>query len=193
MSARRVLATVVVVVVVAVAGCAQAGSGDGSGTRTGRDGTWSTEVGWPFSLGVRGRDAVVTISRNQVVALDTATGRERWRTDVNQVTHYEPALDGRTVLVSADDRFVAFERASGARRWETPVGEHAGGSVLTRVGSGPIALVTTERGLVAALDGRSRARRSGPNNCPATSGLLRPPMRPRAWAPCCGPAPTTRR
>ena len=87
------------------------------------------------------------------VALDTATGRERWRTDVNQVTHYEPVLDGRTVLVSADDRFVAFERASGARRWETPVGEHAGGSVLTRVATGPIALVTTERGFVASLDG----------------------------------------
>ena len=153
MRARRVVAAVVVVVVVAVAGCAQAGSRDGSGTRTGSDDTWSTEVGWPFSLGVRGRDAVVTISGNQVVALDTATGRERWRTDVNQVTHYEPALDAQTVLVSADDRFVAFERASGARRWETPVGEHAGGSVLTRVAIGPIALVTTERGFVASLDG----------------------------------------
>jgi outer membrane protein assembly factor BamB len=97
----------------------------------------------------------VTISRNQVVALHTATGRERWRTDVNQVTHYEPALDGRTVLVSADDRFVALERASGTRRWEAPVGEHGGGGVLTRVGSEPIALVTTERGFVAALDGRT--------------------------------------
>ena len=72
---------------------------------------------------------------------------------MNQVTHYEPVLDGRTVLVSADDRFVAFERASGARRWETPVGEHAGGSVLTGVATGPIALVTTERGFVASLDG----------------------------------------
>src|SRR5215211_847781 len=154
MSARRVLA--VAVVLVAVAGCAQAGeSAKGSENRSGRAGTWSTEVGWPFSLGVHGRDAVVTISRNQVVALDSATGRERWRTDVNQVTHYESAFDGRTVLVSADDRFVALERASGAHRWEAPVGEHAGGGVLTRVGSEPIALVTTERGLVAALDGRT--------------------------------------
>jgi hypothetical protein len=32
------------------------------------------QVSWPFSLGVRGRDAVVTISPNQVVALDSATG-----------------------------------------------------------------------------------------------------------------------
>jgi outer membrane protein assembly factor BamB len=153
MSARRVL--VGAVVVVFVAGCAWAESGKGSGGRSRRDETWSTQVDWPFSLGVRGRDAVVTVSRNQVVALHTATGRERWRTDVNQVTHYEPALDGRMVLVSADDRFVALERASGARRWEAPVGEHAGGGVLTRVGSQPIALVTTERGFVAALDGRS--------------------------------------
>jgi outer membrane protein assembly factor BamB len=153
MSGRRVLAAAAVVVI--VAGCAQAESGKGSGGRSRRDETWSTEVGWPFSLGVRGRDAVVTVSRNQVVALHSASGRERWRTDVNQVTHYEPALDGRTVLVSADDRFVALERASGARRWEAPVGEHAGGGVLTRVGSRPIALVTTERGFVAALDGHT--------------------------------------
>ena len=153
MSARQVVAAAVVVVI--STGCAQAGSGTVGGSRCGRDETWSTEVGWPFSLGVRGRDAVVTISRNQIVALHAATGRERWRTDVNQVTHYEPALDGRTVLVSADDRFVALERPSGALRWEAPVGEHAGGGVLTRVGSDAIALVTTERGFVAALDGRT--------------------------------------
>ena len=153
MTARRVLAAAVVVVT--VAGCAPAESGTGRGARHRRDQTWSTEVGWPFSLGVHGRDVVVTISRNQVVALDSRTGRERWRADVNQVTHYEPALDRRTVLVSADDRFVALERASGERRWEAPVGEHAAGGVLTRVGSEPIALVTTERGFVAAADGRT--------------------------------------
>src|SRR5215218_4931377 len=153
MSARRVLA--VAVVLVAVAGCAQAGEPAKGSENRSRAGTWSTEVGWPFSLGVHGRDAVVTISRNRVVALHSATGRERWRTDVNQVTHYESAFDGRTVLVSADDRFVALERASGARRWEAPVGEHAGGGALTRVGSEPVALVTTERGFVAALDGRT--------------------------------------
>jgi outer membrane protein assembly factor BamB len=153
MSARRVVAAAVVVVI--VAGCAPTGSGTAGGSRSRRDETWSTRVDWPFSLGVRGRDAVVTISRNQVVALHTATGCEHWRTDVNRVTHYEPALDGSTVLVSADDRFVALERASGTRRWEAPVGEHAGGGVLTRVGSEPIALVTTESGVVAAIDGRT--------------------------------------
>jgi outer membrane protein assembly factor BamB len=153
MSARRVLAAAVAVV--AIGGCAQSGSGNGSADRSRRGRAWSTEVGWPFSLGVQGRDAVVTVSENRVVALDTATGRDRWRTDVTRVTHYEPALDSHTVLVSADDRFIALERASGMRRWEAPVGEHAGGAVLTRVGSEPIALVTTERGLVAALDGRT--------------------------------------
>jgi len=153
MSARRVLAAATVVI--AVAGCAPAGSGNGraGGPRRGR--AWSAEVGWPFSLAIRGRDAVVTVSGNRVVALDSATGRERWRTDVTRVTHYEPALDGHTVLVSADDRFIALTRASGARRWEALVGEHAGGAVLTRVGSERIALVTTERGVVAALDGRT--------------------------------------
>jgi len=151
MSTRRVLAAAAVVV--AFAGCAQAGSGNGGAGGSGSGRSWSREVGWPFSLGVRGRDAVVTASGNRVVALESATGRERWRTDVTRVTHYEPALDGHTVLVSADDRFIALTRASGARRWEAPVGEHAAGAVLTRVGSEPIALVTTERGVVAALDG----------------------------------------
>src|SRR5205085_2572024 len=88
MSARRVLAAAVVVV--ALAGCAQPGSGDGGAGGSGSGRSWSREVGWPFSLGVRGRDAVVTVSGNRVVALESATGRERWRTDVARVTHYEP-------------------------------------------------------------------------------------------------------
>ena len=133
MSARRVLAAATVVA--AVAGCAQAGPGNGSAGGSGRGRAWSTEVGWPFSLAVRGRDAFVTVSGNRVVALDSATGRERWRTDVTRVTHYEPGLDDHTVLVSVDDRFIALTARSGARRWEAPVGEHAGGAVLTRVGS----------------------------------------------------------
>ena len=151
MSARRVFAAAMVVVT--VAGCTQAGSGDRNTGGARRRPAWSTEIGWPFSLGVQGRDAVVTVGGNRVVALDAATGRERWRSDVPRVTHYEPALDAHTVLVSADDRLIALERGSGARRWEVPVGEHAGGAVLTRAGTEPIALVTTERGLVAALDG----------------------------------------
>jgi outer membrane protein assembly factor BamB len=149
--AGRLLAAAAVALV--AAGCAHAGSSSGSGGVAARAVGWSTELNWPFSLGVRGRDVVVTVSGNRVVALDTTTGRERWRAAVNQVTHYAPALDAETVLVSADDRFVALERASGGRRWEAPVGEHAGGAVLARVGSAAIALVTTERGLVAGVDG----------------------------------------
>jgi hypothetical protein len=189
MTARRVLA--VAVVVVTLAGCAPAESETRRGGRSGREQTWSTEVGWPFSLGVHGRDVVVTISRNQVVALDSVTGRERWRADVNQVTHYEPELDRRTVLVSADDRFVALERASGERRWEAPVGEHAAGGVLTRVGSEPIAFVTTERAS-SPPSTAARGRRSGPRNCRATSGLRPLPTRPRQWVPCSGPVPKTK-
>jgi outer membrane protein assembly factor BamB len=152
-SARRILAAAAMLLL--ASGCASARSGDDSGELSARAARWSTEVDWPFSLGVDGRDAVVTVSGNRVLALDTASGRERWRADVKQVTHYAPALGTRIVVVSADDRFVAFERSSGARRWEAPVGEHAAGAVLTRVDSDPIALVTTERGLVVAVDGRT--------------------------------------
>jgi outer membrane protein assembly factor BamB len=148
------VAVAVVGVAVGAAGCAPAGTGD-----PGRAATWRAEASWPFALAVRGRDVVVAMGGNRIVTLDTATGRERWRAEVAHVTHYEPALDADTVLVSADDRFVAFERESGARRWEASVGEHAAGAVLTRAGSDAIALVTTERGVVAAFDvhtGRAR-------------------------------------
>ena len=70
MSARRVLAAAVVAV--AVAGCAQAASGSGGAGGSRRRPGWSREVGWPFSLEVRGRDTVVTVSGNRVVALDSA-------------------------------------------------------------------------------------------------------------------------
>ena len=153
MTGRRVLvAAAVVAAVTIVAGCAATGTGSSGPARPG---AWRTEVGWPFSLGVRGRDAVVTGGGNRIVALDTVTGREHWRAEIAQATHYEPALDRDAVLVSADDRFVALARASGARRWEARIGEHAGGGILTRAGAEAIALVTTERGVVAALDGRT--------------------------------------
>ena len=142
-------ALVAALVVTVAAACAPASSGSE------RAGRWRAEASWPFSLAVRGRDTVVAEGGNRVVALDTVTGRERWRADVAHVTHYEPAIDGETVLVSAADRFVAFERASGSRRWEASVGEHAGGGVLTRAGSDAVAVVTTERGGVGALDGRT--------------------------------------
>jgi len=110
--------------------------------------------GSPFALTVDADDAVVTAGRGRVVDLDTARGHERWHADVSDATFYEPALDDDTVLLSAGDRFVALERSSGAFRWEVPVGEQAGGVALARAGSDPVALVTTESGLVAALDGR---------------------------------------
>jgi outer membrane protein assembly factor BamB len=153
MSARRALAyTAAAVATVLVAGCTQSASSDASRSERSAKG-WSTNVDWPFSLGVAGRDAVVTVSRNRVVDLDTASGRERWHVDLAHVTHYDPALDADTVLISADDRLVALERDSGARRWEASLGEHAGGAVLTRVDGAAVALVTTERGVITALDG----------------------------------------
>lgn len=144
--------------VVLVTGCTDAVSSDARRNPGGAT-VWSTNVDWPFSLGVDGGDAVVTVSRNRVVDLDTVRGRERWHADLEHVTHHDPVLDDETVLISADDRFVALERRSGALRWEASIGEHAGGSALARLHGEPIALVTTEDGAVAALDGRTGALR----------------------------------
>ena len=155
MNARRAFTCLAAMLAtVVVAGCTQVVSSD-AGRRERSATAWSTNVDWPFSLGVDGGDAVVTVSRNRVVDLDAASGRERWHADVAHVTHYDPTLDAETVLISADDRFVALERDSGAPRWEAAVGEHAGGSALAWTGGEQIALVTTERGVVAALDGRT--------------------------------------
>jgi outer membrane protein assembly factor BamB len=151
-SARRSTACLAVtLVVVLAAGCTQAAKGNGGSERSAS--VWSTPVDWSFSFAVQGDDAVVTSSRNRVVALGIDDGRERWHAGLAHVTHHDPALDARTVLISADDRFVALERDSGALRWESPIGEHAGGVALTRGDGEPMALVTTERGVVAALDG----------------------------------------
>jgi outer membrane protein assembly factor BamB len=153
MSARRAIASIAAALAsVLVAGYTQSASSDAR-RREGSTTAWSTNVDWPFSLGVDRGDAVVTVSRNRVVDLDTANGRERWHADVAHVTHHDPTLDADTVLISADDRFVALARDSGTLRWEASVGKHAGGSALARVSGEPIALVTTERGVVAALDG----------------------------------------
>jgi outer membrane protein assembly factor BamB len=153
MSARRLGAHLAAgLTMVLLAGCTQSASSDARrGERSAKG--WSTNVDWPFSLGVDDGDAVVTVSQNRVVDLDAARGRERWHADLAHVTHYDPVLDADNVLISADDRFVALERDSGACRWEVSVGEHAGGAALTRVAGAPIALVTTERGVIAALDG----------------------------------------
>jgi outer membrane protein assembly factor BamB len=158
MSGRRRTAILgAALVTVITTACATSASTDGNDARAAS--AWSTPMDWPFSLDVDGDDAVVTVSRNRVVNLDTADGRERWRADLAQVTRHDPALDADTALVSADDRYVALDRDTGARRWEASIGEHAGEAVLTRSGADSIALVTTERGGVAALDGRTgRAR-----------------------------------
>jgi outer membrane protein assembly factor BamB len=151
---RRCVAYVAATMVTAiVAGCASAGSNDGRQARAATG--WSTPLDWPFSLDVDGDDAVVTVGRNRVVGIDTAGGRERWHADLARVTHHDPVLDAETALISADDRFVALDRDTGAPRWEASIGEHAGEAVLTRSGADPIAVVTTERGVVAALDART--------------------------------------
>jgi outer membrane protein assembly factor BamB len=156
MRARAIACLPGAVATVLVFGCSKSASSD---ARRHRATVWTTHVDWPFSLAVQGGDAIVTGSRNRIVDLDSATGRERWHVDLPHVTHHDPAVDADTVLISADDRFVALERGSGARRWEASVGEHAGGAALARMDGEAIALVTTERGVTAALDARTGAVR----------------------------------
>ena len=144
MSARRALAyTAAALATVLVAGCTQSASSDaGNGGRSARG--WSTNVDWPFSLGVAGREAVVTVSRNRVVDLDAASGRERWHADLAHVTHYDPVLDANTVLIA--NPAAAMELTSPDIRDGAPIAKE---QVYTRCGGQNVSPALSWRGAPA--------------------------------------------
>jgi hypothetical protein len=91
-----------------------------------------------------------------------------------------PALD-RQIACGENGRPVRRFQARQARRWATPAA-NTGGGVLSRVATGPIALVTARR--VASLDGRTGRKaisiRTTARRHLGSSGR----RRPRASAPC---------
>ena len=61
----------------------------------------------------------VTTSRGKVVALDAATGTERWQTDVGEKITAAPTVSGATVLVGTESGVVfGLEAHTGERLWE---------------------------------------------------------------------------
>lgn len=162
MTARRRAVVAAMLVAVATASCA-ASEPDGTEGRRSHPSpaapNESTRASWSVTLpnsasAIAADDdgAVVIAGDGDVLALDTAQGRERWRTVAVRAFLYAPAVDRDTVIVSARDRFVAFERATGAQRWEAPVAEEAGAATLATEGESALALLTTEPGSVTAVD-----------------------------------------
>jgi outer membrane protein assembly factor BamB len=79
-----------------------------------------------------------------LVAVDAATGEERWRYPVGAETREPPALAGGTVYLPAVDGRVHAVGPDGERRWVRSVGEHA--TALHANGSGVVAATRGSEG-----------------------------------------------
>ena len=98
---------------------------DSEVVKTGKQGSrlffWkrrATEAGLTGGPGV-GAGLVVVGGRNgEVVALDTETGAERWKTTVTSEVISSPLVDGSLVIVrSGDGRTFGLNAADGTRKW----------------------------------------------------------------------------
>ena len=81
---------------------------------------WNTRLDKRLSAGVGsdGRLAVVVATDGTVVALDAASGQERWRASVGAEVLAPPAVSANLVVVRAsDNRLIALDGRDGARRW----------------------------------------------------------------------------
>jgi outer membrane protein assembly factor BamB len=160
-ASRARVAVSALVVAALAAGCtaaepeARAHRSFASGARPNRSTAsgWTTTLAdWPFKISAD-PDGAFVIAGNDVVALDTEDGRQRWSVDVAAPAYlYDLALDHESVVVSAADRFVAIDRATGEQRWEIPVTEGASAAALTADADSAVALLTTEAGSVVAVD-----------------------------------------
>ncbi|PJK10033.1 outer membrane protein assembly factor BamB [Lysobacteraceae bacterium NML08-0793] len=82
--------------------------------------SWNGEKHSRWSGGPGVGDGLVVIGSldGEVVALNAASGTERWRAKVNNEVIASPAIQGNTVMVRSNDgRVTAFDAASGAERW----------------------------------------------------------------------------
>lgn len=98
---------------------------DSEVVKTGKQGSrlffWkrkATEAGLTGGPGV-GEGLVVVGGRNgEVVALDAATGAERWKTEVTSEVIASPLVSGGFVIVRSNDgRTFGLDAADGARKW----------------------------------------------------------------------------
>ena len=124
----------------------------------------STNVGG--GLGADGTTLYAVNGLSQMVALDLATGQEKWRKKLDVPARSGPMIaDGRVFVILIDDRLIAFAAADGRQLWSfqssTPVTAMLGqpapayyrGLVVAGFGSGELACLRAETGGVVWTDG----------------------------------------
>ena len=124
----------------------------------------STNVG--CGLGADGTTVYAVNGLSQMVALDLATGHEKWRKSLDVPARSAPMIaDGRVFVILIDDRLVAFDAADGRQLWSfqssTPLTAMLGqpapayyrGLVVAGFGSGELACLRAETGAVVWTDG----------------------------------------
>src|SRR5271165_1579864 len=109
-----------------------------------------------------------------LVALDAAKGTERWRKGTGTPARSAPTVaDGRVFLTTIDNRLLAFATQDGRQLWtyqatNTPTAylgqsapAYADGFVVGGFGSGEVATVRADSGLVVWTDSLAAARPGG--------------------------------
>lgn len=124
----------------------------------------STNVGG--GLGADGTTLYAVNGLSQIVALDLATGKEKWRQSLGVPARSAPTIaDGRIFVILIDDRLLVFTAAEGRQLWgfqsSDPVTAMLGqpapayyrGLVVAAFGSGELACLRAETGGVVWTDG----------------------------------------
>ncbi|HVZ08053.1 PQQ-binding-like beta-propeller repeat protein [Rhodopila sp.] len=129
----------------------------------------STNVGG--GLGADGNTVYAVNGVSQLVALDTETGKEKWRRDIGLPGRSAPTIaDGRVFVTNIEDRLLAFASEDGRPLWDhqaaepvtallgRPAPAYYRGLVVAGFGSGELAALRADSGTVAWTDGLSAGR-----------------------------------
>ncbi|HEX3575721.1 MAG TPA: PQQ-binding-like beta-propeller repeat protein [Rhodopila sp.] len=123
----------------------------------------STNVGG--GLGADGSTLFCDNGLSSLVALDVASGKEKWRKDLGVPARSAPMIaDGRVFVTTIDDRLLAFTAADGRQLWThqaaepvtsmlgQPAAAYWQGLVVAGFGSGELACLRADSGSVVWTD-----------------------------------------